>query len=171
MTSADRSLGNGSMHYRQSAFLAITFSNLDDPRDRRGNAADQEQLLPKLKSCMFALGGQSCEVTGYPNLSAKDAHQATHLFHRERAMDNYTEETQEAADLEQRLKAAVWYTVGKICNQEANPEFIASLAEVVYKQIGTFRVPLAFLLYHRCLGGRCLCLVMWVVLTYSPPIV
>ncbi|RUS20090.1 hypothetical protein BC937DRAFT_86381, partial [Endogone sp. FLAS-F59071] len=35
---------------------------------------------------------------------------------------NYTEEAQEPVELEQRLKAAVWYTVGKICNQEGKAD-------------------------------------------------
>ncbi|KAI8581157.1 hypothetical protein K450DRAFT_270348 [Umbelopsis ramanniana AG] len=47
-------------------------------------------------------------------------------------------------DQQQRLKSAVWYTVGRIAEAEAestgktaSPQFIASLADVVYKQIET----------------------------------
>ncbi|CAO3689013.1 unnamed protein product [Umbelopsis vinacea] len=58
-------------------------------------------------------------------------------------------------DQQQRLKSAVWYTVGRIAEAEAenigktaSPQFIASLADVVYKQIETLALDVDMFARH-----------------------
>ncbi|KAK3839937.1 MAG: kinetochore component CENP-S-domain-containing protein [Linnemannia gamsii] len=55
----------------------------------------------------------------------------------------------------ERLKATVWYTVGEICNAEKDklnvaltPQFIASLAEIVYTQAETLGKDLEMFARH-----------------------
>ncbi|KAF9126006.1 hypothetical protein BGW39_006998 [Mortierella sp. 14UC] len=55
----------------------------------------------------------------------------------------------------ERLKAAVWYTVGEICNAEKEklnvaitPQLIASLAEIVYAQAETLGKDLEMFARH-----------------------
>ena len=52
-----------------------------------------------------------------------------------------------SADNEQRLKAALWFSIGKIVDEEtlklginATPQFIGSLTEMVWSQIGTSKL-------------------------------
>lgn len=52
-----------------------------------------------------------------------------------------------SADNEQRLKAALWFSIGKIVDEEtlklginATPQFIGSLTEMVWAQIGTSKL-------------------------------
>lgn len=49
------------------------------------------------------------------------------------------------ADTEQRLKSALWLSIGKIVDEEtiklgvnATPQFIGALTEMVWAQIGTY---------------------------------
>ena len=59
-----------------------------------------------------------------------------------------------ANDLLQRLKASLWFSIGKIVDEEslrlnmnATPQFIGALTEMVWEQIGTYLPPSSFLLY------------------------
>ncbi|KAG2185905.1 hypothetical protein INT43_002343, partial [Umbelopsis isabellina] len=65
----------------------------------------------------------------------------------------------ENQDQQQRLKSAVWYTVGRIAEVEAmfaaentgktaSPQFIASLADVVYKQMETLALDVEMFARH-----------------------
>ena len=52
----------------------------------------------------------------------------------------------EAAALQEKLKSALWFQIGKIVDEEtmnlgvhATPQFIASLVELVWAQIGKYR--------------------------------
>ncbi|KAM3589738.1 Phosphomannomutase 1 [Umbelopsis sp. WA50703] len=58
-------------------------------------------------------------------------------------------------DQQQRLKSAVWYTVGRIAEVEAentgktaSAQFIASLADVVYKQMETLALDVEMFARH-----------------------
>jgi hypothetical protein len=51
----------------------------------------------------------------------------------------------QADDFPQRLKASLWFSIGKIVDEEslrlnmnATPQFIGALTEMVWEQIGTY---------------------------------
>lgn len=54
-----------------------------------------------------------------------------------------------ADDLPQRLKASLWFSIGKIVDEEslrlnmnATPQFIGAVTEMVWEQIGSYITPL-----------------------------
>ncbi|KAK9470601.1 kinetochore component CENP-S-domain-containing protein [Dipodascopsis tothii] len=58
-------------------------------------------------------------------------------------------------ELKERLKAAIWYTVGKIVDEEclvlgvnATPQYIAALTELVYSQTVTLGTDLEAFAHH-----------------------
>ncbi|KAI9143912.1 putative apoptosis-inducing TAF9-like domain 1 family protein [Paraphysoderma sedebokerense] len=64
--------------------------------------------------------------------------------------------TSNVSSHEDRLKAAIHYAVGRICDDEADnldveitPHFIAALTEVVYKQIETMAIDVEFFAKHN----------------------
>jgi len=53
--------------------------------------------------------------------------------------------SQEDAALRERLKSSLWFSIGKIVDEEtlrlntsATPQFIGALTEMVWSQLGTF---------------------------------